>query len=94
MSSRTPDVLRLRADLVNGTFDLPDENKEYMAFVRTTIAKAADELLSEDKLPAKFDMGRLIAALDALQHAKNLACDAVILGAEAETRKRKKNEGA
>lgn len=80
----------LRKDMIDGKFDLDENTTAFMKLVREKLAQAAAEIV--DGAPATCDVGRLIAALDAIQHAKNLLCDSSILGCEAETRKKRKAE--
>jgi len=68
-----------RAALVNGNFDLPAAVfKEAMPEVRAIVARAAADMLVALK-KHKTDQGRVTAALDTLQHAKDIACVALIL---------------
>lgn len=79
--------LRVRADMIDGRFELSDESVKFMAQAREVLGQAGEDLLAA--APAHTDVGRLTAALDALQHAKNLFCDAVIIGNESENRKKR-----
>lgn len=81
-------AVQVRADMINGQFEVSAETSEYMTLVRKTLADAASIL--KNAAPAHTDVGRLIAALDSLQHTKNLFCDAVLIGNELETRKKRK----
>lgn len=81
-------ALALRVDLIDGQFDLSGETLAFMNAVRTEIKKTARLIVS--MAPRDCDTGRLIAAVDSLQHTKNLFCDAAILGCEAEARKKRK----
>lgn len=67
-----------RVELVNGMFDLPPEAKQAMNDVRAAAEVYARALLAVSKT-APHDVGRLIAALDAVQHSKDMACVAYIL---------------
>ncbi len=72
------DALEARVLMINGWFELPDETKKDMSDVRAaaeTFAKSLDVIFKR----AKHDKGRAIASIDAIQHAKNIACDALIL---------------
>ena len=82
------EAVKLRAELINGTFDLESEHKEFTYTVRKEIYAAAEKIRLA--APDECDIGRLIAGMDALQHAKDILCTAVILGAEAENRKKRK----
>lgn len=81
-------AISLRLDMIDGTFDLDSETTAYMATTRKAIAELAKSLAAS--APSTCDVGRLIAAIDHLQQAKNILCDSAILGCEAETRKRKR----
>lgn len=85
MSRPVPDVLKLRSDMLNGRFDLPQETINFMDTVRKEIADSTERILQA--APSNYDMGRMIAFVDGMQHAKNLACDSAILGQEASNRK-------
>ena len=87
----TNGAMALRADMINGMFELPPETKAFMNKARETIERAAKELLDTDDTLA-LDVGRMIHVLDLLQQAKNCACDAAILGAEAKTRATKRTK--
>jgi hypothetical protein len=83
---RIMDTLEARVELINGTFPLPPEVKTAMSDIREAVEQAARCIHAAAKrLPQKdphlygYDVGRLIAAMDALQHAKDIACVAVIL---------------
>ena len=79
-STGTVDVIKLRVDFLNGTFDLEDDTKAFMNMARFEIETAARKIY--EGRPKKFDYGRFVAAMDAMQHAKNLFCDSAILGSE------------
>jgi len=85
-SRSLPDAIRLRADMINGHFDLSEETVTYMNTVRAECSALVTRLI--EARPATYDVGRFIACIDTIQHAKNLACDAAILGNEAANRKR------
>lgn len=82
-----------RLALINGTFPLPAETTQVMGEIRAAISDAAasidvsirgkkrsaDEPIESTARIVKYDVGRLIAALDLLQQAKDVACAAVIL---------------
>ncbi len=76
----TVDVIKLRVDFLNGTFDLEDDTKAFMNTARSEMETAARKIY--EGRPKNFDYGRFIAAVDAMQHAKNLFCDSAILGSE------------
>jgi len=78
-------AVQVRADMINGCFDLKPGTIEFMEMARDEIAKTAQKLLAA--APASVDIGRLIAGIDALQAAKNLFCDAAIIGGELGKRK-------
>ena len=77
-------AVKLRVDMVNGNFELDQESLDFMKLVREKIAEVAETL--RERSPDHCDVGRLIAAIDKLQEAKNTFCDAAILGNEKENR--------
>jgi hypothetical protein len=79
--------VKLRVDMIDGMFQLDDATKDFMTRVRTEVAALAARLAAT--APATCDVGRFIAATDHLQQAKNLYCDAAILGREAANRREK-----
>lgn len=82
-----------RLALINGNFPLPAETVQAMREIRVAISDAAasidvsirgkkrsaDEAVETPARIVKYDVGRLIAALDLLQQAKDVACAALIL---------------
>ncbi len=80
------DVVKLRIDFLNGTFDLEDDTKAFMNMARSEMETAARKI--DQGRPKEFDYGRWVAAVDAMQHAKNLFCDSAIIGGEHEKRKK------
>jgi hypothetical protein len=80
------DPVEARVALIDGTFALPDENKEAMAEIRRAVKECAEKIKdSVRKKAKKHDTGRLIHSLDLLQQVKDTACVSVILPfAEAE----------
>lgn len=78
--------------MINGMFELDQATKDFMPTVRRKIEALATELVKE--VPDTCDIGRVIAAVDLLQQAKNTFIDAAILGCEAASRKRKATEAA
>ena len=73
------DPVEARVELINGNFDLPKESVDAMRTVRSVISEAAKKLRVAVEAAPKHDKGRLIAALDSLQHAKDTACVSLIL---------------
>ena len=80
-----------RINMINGWFEMDDghteeearnqaieKNKARMNAVREAVSDAAHKVADAVE-EGKHDMGRLIAAIDTLQQAKNIACDAIIL---------------
>jgi len=86
------DAVQIRAEMVDGQFEISEQATKFMAQVREVLGQAATDL--SHAAPAHTDVGRFIAALDALQHTKNLFCDAVIIGNEAQNRKKRKADAA
>lgn len=68
-----------RVKMVNGHFDLPAQTLTSMGEIRGVVAEAAEKMAASVECNDKYDVGRLIAALDHLQQAKNIACDSLIL---------------
>jgi hypothetical protein len=77
LDTRSQESVNARVKLINGNFALPDDVSPFMKLVRETLSEAAQRIT--DQLPNTVDPGRLIAALDQLQIAKNMFCDAAIL---------------
>ncbi len=82
------ETISLRVDMINGLFELSEEETKFMNFVRDTISKTAEDITKH--APSTCDVGRIIAGVDALQHAKNLFWDATVLGKDADNRKKRK----
>lgn len=80
-NTRIPIALRTRSAMINGNFSLPDGTKKVMNEIRTIFSTAAQSLVTtlEENPDVQFDVGRMIAAVDEVQKAKNIACDSVIL---------------
>lgn len=68
-----------RVKMVNGQFDLPAQTLKSMGEIREAVAETAEKIAASVERNEKHDIGRLIAALDHLQQAKNIACDSLIL---------------
>lgn len=81
-------AVKVRADMIDGRFDVSEATTKFMAQVREVLGQAGQDLANV--APSHVDVGRLIAALDSLQHTKNLFCDAVLIGNETESRKKRK----
>ena len=88
MSSPTPkkrvritDAFEQRVEMVDGRFDLPNKTLDAMNQIRGAAAAFARVLqqVHSDLGKDNVNYGRLIAAVDLIQNAKNVACDAVIL---------------
>lgn len=67
-----------RIEMINGNFDLPETVPTAMKRVREILAKAAADLKTVVE-KEEINVGCMITAMDLLQHAKNKACDAMIL---------------
>lgn len=72
------DPVSARVALINGNFDLPEESVQAMKNIRKAVSDAA-EIIERESKRVKHDVGRLIAAVDTLQQAKDVACVSVIL---------------
>jgi hypothetical protein len=68
-----------RRAMVNGFFNLPEENKKAMSRIREIFQKAADDYLEVVDQLEQRDEGRVTAVLDLIQQTKNVGCDAVIV---------------
>jgi hypothetical protein len=68
-----------RVDLVKAGVPLPDATVEAVKRICAITGQAAEELTATIEGTKAYDIGRLIAALDQLQQAKNTACDAINL---------------
>ena len=79
--SRAADTIDARVAMINGQFDLPDGTSDRFDKIRAAIQHAAKVVSAEVRGAGdgNFDVGRLIAAVDMLQHAKDTACCALIL---------------
>jgi hypothetical protein len=92
-------AIQIDADMLTGTFKLAEDAPAYMdevrkahaALARTMILAAtkAQESATAEGAGMIFDIGRFRAGMHSLQASKNLFCDAIILGNEADNRKRK-----
>jgi hypothetical protein len=89
-SIKDNEALKIRVGMVNGMFALDEATKDFMPLVRRKIEEVAADLVNH--APDTCDIGRLIAAVDMLQQAKNTFIDSAILGCEATSRKRKAAE--
>lgn len=65
--------------MIDGQFTLPDDSPAAMRTIRQAIAGAAEKMASAVESVTGYDVGRLRAAVDFLQQAKDVACQAVIL---------------
>jgi hypothetical protein len=72
------DPIEKRVAMINGYFDLPQEQIDGMKEIRSAVAECGAKLEQVFK-KTKIDTGRAIASIDELQKAKNIACDALIL---------------
>lgn len=74
------DPVERRVEMVNGWFELPDATKRAMNDVRAASEAYARALHALFRAHAPHvDVGRSVAAIDSIQHTKNVACDAFIL---------------
>jgi hypothetical protein len=69
--------------------DSSDEKLQKEAITSILTKAALDVSRVFDKPGIDYDMGRLLASLDALKHAKNIAHESIDMGREL--KKRKKN---
>lgn len=88
---RIVDPIEARVQLIDGDFAIPPANKAAVAEIRAACKAAAKRICAATRdLPSAgtsadgkrlpgYDTGRLIAALDTLQQAKNIACVSVFL---------------
>jgi len=75
-----PLAIEARAALINGQFTLSDDQLAFMKLVRERMGQCAADIVNA--LPAgQYDVGRVIAGLDAMQQAKDVLCAAAILPA-------------
>jgi hypothetical protein len=65
-----------RLALINGCFNTPDD---VTPAIREILAKAADDVAGIVRNASKYDTGRLIAFVDAVQLAKDIACCSLLL---------------
>lgn len=79
-------AVQVRLDMIDGMFDLRAETTDYMKSVRKSVSDVARSVV--EGAPEDVDVGRIIAALDALQQVKNVLCDAAIIGSEKTKRAR------
>lgn len=70
--------------MINGRFDLQSDTTDFMDVVRSAMEEAATKII--ESAPDYCDIGRVIAGVDTLQQAKNIFCDAAILGNEKQNR--------
>lgn len=71
------------AHMINGKVDLQDTEKSFMSVARKIFSEAAFRLLGAveetKKLGGELDDGSIIQAMQTMQEAKDIACQAVIL---------------
>jgi hypothetical protein len=76
---RVADPVWARIALLGNSHEMPLGAPAAMARVRAAILTAAREIASAVENAPAHDKGRLIAAMDALMLAKNIANDSIIL---------------
>ena len=79
-------VVAARVKLINGQFKVPEFNANATK-IREAIQEAAEKVAAVVEGAEKHDVGRLIHALDLMQHAKDTACVSLMLpfaGTDAE----------
>lgn len=76
---RMVDPVEARLSLIEGTIVFSAELGPQFENIRVAITKAAEEVKKAVESAPVHDKGRLIAALDALQTAKNNARDSLLL---------------
>ncbi len=79
-------AISLRLYMISGPPELGEEETKFKEFVTETMSKAASDICN--KAPATCDIGRVIAAVDAVKEATDLFCNAANLGKESASRKR------
>ena len=79
--TRADDTIDARVAVIDGQFDLPEGTRERFTVIRGAIKTAAETVANviRETGEGNYDVGRLIAALDALQNAKDMACVSLIL---------------
>jgi len=86
------EAVRVRAAVIQDHVVLEAHTQQYLAKVNAAIGATANELIAD--APPNTDVGRFIAAIDALQHAADLFRQAVLVGEETLSRKRRREEAA
>lgn len=76
--SKITDPVTKRVEMINGRFDLPQETIQAMNDIRQAVDQCARSIQTATS-KVETDTGRLIATMDLLQQAKNVACDSIIL---------------
>lgn len=79
--SRADETIDARVGLIDGNFDLPTDTSRRFGVIRKVLQGAAQTIASVVREAGEdnYDVGRLIAALDLLQQAKDTACVSLIL---------------
>ena len=68
-----------RTAMIDGYFNLPEPTIDAMKEIRAAFAECAKKVQHVTLGAGAFDIGRLIACIDLIQQAKNVACDSLIL---------------
>jgi len=91
MSKLNIPAIAARLDLIDREFisatPIDQEAIDQLAVIRSQCSSAARTIV--EKLSPETDVGRTIAMLDTFMHVKQVGYDAVLLGVELESRKRK-----
>ena len=79
--SRADVTIDARVAVIDGMFDLPNGTKDRFTAIRGAIQRAAAEVAEAVRGAGEggYDVGRLVAALDLMQQAKDTACVSLIL---------------
>jgi hypothetical protein len=79
--SRADATIDARVAVIDGMFQLPRATTERFTKIRGAIQRAAADVAEAVREAGEggYDVGRLVAALDLLQQAKDVACVSLIL---------------
>ena len=76
-----PVPIAARVAAIDGTFTLTAEQQAFMALVCQAMSEAANKIVAGLPPTGQFDVGRVIAGIDAMQHSKDVLCMAAVLPA-------------